>query len=89
MEISERREVVQPLADEGMTQQQIGDVLGVHHDTVRIDLKSGNPAKTNGQKPDIAGNAAKTEKQKALEAERDAERCRRDEAGRGAITNLS
>jgi len=52
-----------------MSQRQIGDVLGVHHDTVRRDLKddAGNTAQTNGEKPDCAANTAKTEEQEAEE----------------------
>jgi predicted transcriptional regulator len=39
MSIPERREAVAELADEGMTQRQIGDVLGVSPATVNEDLK--------------------------------------------------
>jgi hypothetical protein len=34
------------MVNEKMTQQQIGDVLGVHHDTVRRDLNAANAAKS-------------------------------------------
>jgi transcriptional regulator with XRE-family HTH domain len=44
MSIPERREAVAELADEGMTQRQIGDVLGVDHATVNRDLRPGADA---------------------------------------------
>jgi hypothetical protein len=72
------------LANYGMNQCQIGDVLGVHRETVRRDAanaakttdnaKNGdavNPSKTNGEEPDCDGNPPKTEKRKGLEEKRD------------------
>jgi hypothetical protein len=39
LSITERREAAAELADRGMSQREIADVLGVSHDTVNRDLK--------------------------------------------------
>jgi hypothetical protein len=43
LEVPERREAVAELADEGMSQREIGDVLGVDHKTVGRDLGASAP----------------------------------------------
>jgi predicted transcriptional regulator len=77
MEIEKRREVVRELSAEGMTQRQIGDVLGVSHTTVSDDLHGRNLPKTNGQKrdsgrnPPTTGNASNPEDEKLAQTIRD------------------
>jgi DNA-binding CsgD family transcriptional regulator len=48
---------IKKMTTNGMSQRQIGDVLGVHQATVSEDLHfDGFPSKTNGEDPDSDGN---------------------------------
>jgi predicted transcriptional regulator len=55
--------VVKEMADEGMTQHQIGDVLGVHQRTVWNDLHVDEKASdANGEEVDFDENASRPKK---------------------------
>jgi len=70
MEAGQRREVIKEMVNDGMTQRQISDVLGVHQTTVSEDLRSdGNPSKANGDKPDSDESPSETKKKCAVDLE--------------------
>lgn len=50
MSIDERREVATELKNEGLTQREIGEVLGVDPSTISLDLKSRENSRVNSEK---------------------------------------
>lgn len=54
LSVPERREAVTELNDEGMSQRQIGAVLGVDHKTVSNDLRAGEFSPLEGEEPEPA-----------------------------------
>jgi predicted transcriptional regulator len=74
MELQKRREAVREMSQEGMSLRQIGDVLGVNHQTVSNDLHSvENSTNTNGQKPDSVETSTETENVEAWKAKHEAQ----------------
>jgi transposase len=77
LSMSDRREAVKELANDGHSNREIATVIGVDESTVREDKRAGNPARQNGKqsKPhdaegDTAGNPAPAEASKLDEAVR-------------------